>query len=323
MVQVQAVCDALRSLGHEPQSLPCTLNLDELRRDMEATKPDCVFNLVESLEGHGNLLPVVPALLDALRIPYAGCGTDALFLTSNKLLAKRTMHGAGLPTPSWVELSGGKVKTFGTLDGDRPLIVKSVWEHASIGIDENELVRGAGEDQIARMLLERALVMGGACFGEAFVNGREFNLSLLAGPDGPKVLPPAEIDFSDFPAEKLRIVGYKAKWDEDSFEYHHTPRRFDFPASDGPLLKELSRLALECWRLFDLHGWARVDFRVDERGRPWILEVNANPCIAPDAGFAAAVERAGLASKDAIRRILDEVQISDKPPRFLAGTTVL
>ena len=110
----------------------------------------------------------------------------------------------------------------------------------------------------------------------------------------PQVLPPAEIDFGDFPPDKPRIVGYQAKWDDESFEYHHTPRRFEFPSTDRALLAELSRLAADCWHQFGLRGYVRVDFRVDRDGRPWILEVNSNPCLSLDAGFAAAVQRAGI-----------------------------
>jgi D-alanine-D-alanine ligase len=127
---------------------------------------------------------------------------------------------------------------------------------------------------------------------------------VLDGPDGPTVLPPAEILFPDFPAGKPRIVGYAAKWDPDSFEYSHTVRDFPTAPADAPLLAELERLALGCWRLFELRGWARVDFRVTTDGRPLILEINANPCLAPDAGFAAALDRADIAFADAIARIL-------------------
>ncbi|MBE0567296.1 MAG: hypothetical protein IH621_15160 [Krumholzibacteria bacterium] len=154
------------------------------------------------------------------------------------------------------------------------------------------------------LLAGRAGRPGAPWFAEAFVEGREFNLALLDGPSGPAVLPPAEILFPDFPPDKPRIVGYAAKWDPDSFEYAHTVRAFPTGAADGPLLAELERLALACWELFGLRGWARVDFRVDEAGRPLILEVNANPCLSPDAGYAAALDRAGLAYGEAMDRIL-------------------
>ena len=153
-------------------------------------------------------------------------------------------------------------------------------------------------------MLRRAERLGGEVFAEAYIAGREFNLSVLAGPDGPEVLPPAEIHFVDYPDDRPRIVGYRAKWDSDSFEYHHTPRSFDFPPPDAPLLAELCRLARACWDLFGLRGYARVDFRVDETGQPWVLEINANPCLSPDAGFGAAAERAGLSFPAVIARIL-------------------
>src|SRR5262249_8619299 len=127
---------------------------------------------------------------------------------------------------------------------------------------------------------------GRACFAEAFVDGRELNLTMLApasAGDPPLVLPPAEIDFSAFPAGKPRMSGWAAKWDEGSFEYHHTPRRFSFPERDLAILDETTRLAAACWDLFDLAGYARVDFRVDDAGRPLILEVNSNPCLSSDA----------------------------------------
>jgi D-alanine-D-alanine ligase len=126
----------------------------------------------------------------------------------------------------------------------------------------------------------------------------------LDGPRGPEVLPPAEIDFSAFPAGKPRIVGFDAKWDADSFAYTNTPRQFDFSASDRGLLERLSDLARKCWTSFGLAGYARVDFRVDEWGEPWILEINGNPCLSPDAGFAAAVERASIGYTRAVERIV-------------------
>src|SRR5690606_34390114 len=96
-------------------------------------------------------------------------------------------------------------------------------------------------------------------------------------------------------------------WDEESFEFGNTPRRFDFPSGDQSLLRRLARLARQCWRLFGLRGYARVDFRVDRSGEPWILEINANPCLSPDAGFAAALAQAGIPFDSAVDRILSDI----------------
>ena len=98
--------------------------------------------------------------------------------------------------------------------------------------------------------------------------------------------------------------GYAAKWEEASFEYHATRRRFDFPPEDDGLLARLHETVVACWRLFELRGYARVDCRVDLAGAVQMLEVNINPCLSPDAGFAAAAERAGLDFPAILRRVV-------------------
>jgi D-alanine-D-alanine ligase len=187
-------------------------------------------------------------------------------------------------------------------------IIKSVWEHASIGLDEKSLVEGVTPEMAFSLLASRASRLGGSCFAERFIDGREFNLTLLAGPKEVQVMPPAEIVFEDYGADMPRIVDYAAKWEKNSFAYQHTVRRFDFPPGDQPLLAALAVLARRCWEAFGLGGYARVDFRVDADGRPWVLEVNANPCLSPDAGYAAALAQAGLPFTEAVRRIMGDVQ---------------
>ena len=238
-------------------------------------------------------------MLDAAGIPYAGNRTEAHFLTAHKLLAKRRLHDAGLPTPAWI------AAPLPMGEGSKKWIVKGVWDQASRDLDDEAIVLGAN-DRIIQAIDERVRRTGRPSFAELFIEGREFNIGLLAGPAGAEVLPPAEIDFSAFPPEKPRIVGHRAKWAEDSFEYNNTPRTFDFPQADGPLLDELRSMAKKCWVLFSLRGWARVDFRVDAQSRPWILEINTNPCLSPDAGFFAALARAGIPFETAIQRIVEE-----------------
>jgi D-alanine-D-alanine ligase len=315
LVEAEAVGAALRRLGHEPCPLVFSLDLQGFRAELERVAPDAVFNLVESVEGRGRLIHVAPGLLDALGVPYTGAPTDAQFCASNKLVSKQMLAGAGIPTPHWHAAdgrSGGEPTGDGQALGATPTpgptryIIKSVWEHASVGLDEDSVVTPRDAAELEREIARRSGGLAGECFAEAFVDGREFNIALLAGPDGVEVLPAAEIRFDAYPEGKHRVVGYRAKWDDDSFEYHHTTRHHDFPGEEE-LLATLAAIARRCWELFGLRGYARVDFRLDESARPWVLEVNTNPCISPDAGFVAAATRAGLTLDQVVSRILDDV----------------
>ena len=309
LVQAEAIGAALGELGHHTACLPCTLDLAELKRRIEDFGPGLAFNLVESLDGSGRLIHLVPALLDAMGLPYTGSCAEAILMTSHKVLAKDRLIAWQLPTPPWIGPFPADIPAVSLIpapegNAGASWLVKSLWEHASIGIDESATVLCDRGDRVMAVLRSRARHLGGACFAERFIDGREFNLSLLAGGSGPEVLRPAEITFEGYAEGVLRIIGYRAKWDAGSYEYHHTPRRFDFPPEDAPLLNRLQDLSRRCWQAFGLKGYARVDFRVDAGGQPWILEINANPCLSPDAGFVAALEASNVRYAAAVERIL-------------------
>jgi D-alanine-D-alanine ligase len=299
LVQVAHVEEILSSLGHETVRMPLSLDMEAARENLGQTGPGLVFNLLESVDGHGRLIHLAPALLECMGIPFTGSPSTPVFVTTNKTLSKTIMHNAGLPTPGWMDARGTSSWT-GESPGGR-FIIKPVWEDASVGITDESVLAGAAPGELRRLL--SAGSPNGERFAEAYIDGREFNLSILETAGKPVVLPPAEIVFEDYPASKPRIVGYRAKWEQGSFEYRNTVRRFDFPAGDRPLIARLEELTHACWHLFGLRGYARVDFRVDASGRPFIIEVNVNPCLSPDAGFAAAADRAGLSPRDVVLHI--------------------
>lgn len=309
--QVEHVAAALERLGHEVRVLPCSLDLGEIARWIELERPDVVFNLVESLGGHDRLIHVVPALLDTLGVPFTGSPFEAVFITTSKLLTKERLWAAGLPSPPvlavWPDERPLAAATRPPPEYDR-VILKPVWDHGSPTLDDGSVVAAAAPAHLRTLLEGRPAMASGGGFAEPYVEGRELNLSLVAGGPGraPIVLPPAEILFTGYPEGKPRIVGRDAKWSTDSFEYRSTPRRFEFPGQDRPLLAELTRLARAVWCRLGTAGYARVDFRVDAEGQPWILEVNVNPCLAPDAGFAAALEAGEMRYSEAVERILDD-----------------
>lgn len=304
--QVTAIRTALTERGHAVSVLPCTTDLGNVLRKLDVLNPDCIFNLVETLDGSGRLIHLAPALWETKGLCFTGSSADALYLTTHKGLAKERMFGANLSTPPWIvrTATDSSPIIYGSDDGGScDWIVKSIWEHASVGLTDSSILRNVSSEAVAEHL-------PAGFFAERFIDGREFNLALLDGPNGPEVLPLAEIVFVDFPNDKPKIVGYPAKWDEASFEYAHTVRRFADPTTDSHLIDKLKRLALLCWKAFDLTGYARVDFRVDARGKPWILEVNTNPCLSPDSGFAAALQKADIPYADAMERIVHVAQAS-------------
>jgi D-alanine-D-alanine ligase len=307
LVQAEAVSTALRSLGHEPVAVPATLDLEALRRRLSELRPAVGFNLVEALGGTDRLSPAVPLVLETLGIPYTGNSADALHVTNSKRLTKERLVAVGLPTPpaAYDEETGPELVGSAREMFPGRFLVKAIHEHASFGMGDDAVVTAASQTELLAAIRDRVARFGKPFFAEKFIDGREFNLSVLdRGDGGADVLPAAEIAFDTFPAGKPRIVGYAAKWSPDSFEYNETPRRFEFPSADELLLDELQRLATEAWSALRLRGYARVDFRVDAEGLPWVIEANANPCLSPDAGFAAALAHAGIPFEEAVRRIL-------------------
>jgi D-alanine-D-alanine ligase len=294
LIQVEQVSEAMRKIGWRVSSLPVTLDLDTALAKIRECNPSCVFNLVESLEGDGRLIHFLPALLDTAKIAFTGAGADAIYLTSQKLLAKQLMRANGIATPDSFTRHGSPA------DNPATWIVKSVWEHASFGMDDGCVV--TGRDDARRRMGESEEKYGGEWFAEQFVDGREFNISVLEQDGQPYILPIAEMTFVNYPNGKPRIVGYAAKWDESAPEYQSTCRTF--PELDTPANDQLRSIVQQCWTTFGLRGYARVDLRLDSAGKPWVLEINANPCLSRDAGFAAAAQRAGMNYQKLIERVV-------------------
>lgn len=310
LVEVNHVADILNALGYEVFIVPFSLDFNEVTQILQSIHPDFVFNLVESVENDGQLIHFAPSILDHLKIPYSGCSKDAIYLTSNKLLAKKYLRAIGIFTPDWMTSEETMLQRS---KRNTPFILKSVWEHASIGLDEDSVIPMKSPETIREILRKRKRLTGKEFFAEEYIDGREFNISILAG----EVLPIPEIKFVDYPQDKIKVVGYRAKWEEDSFEYLHTVRSFETDRKDQPLFQSLSDICRKVWRLFGMKGYGRVDFRVGLDGIPHVVDINTNPCISPDGGFMAATVQAGLEMGQVVERIIaDSVQPSPKSSSY-------
>lgn len=285
------IAAALESLGYKSNVIALDIDFSIIE-DLAKDQPLVIFNLVESIRGNGSLGHLACALLEHFDLRYTGAGETAFFQSNSKRLSKSLLRAANLPTPrEWC----------GAVPAGQKVIVKSVNEHASFGLDQRSIVDGTeAEDEIAR----REAQFGGRFFAEAYIPGREFNVSLLETETGLQVLPIAEMRFDGLPEGIYPIVDYDAKWDEESDLYHHSRRTFGLEEQEPDLAAELRRLCVDCWFAADLSGYARIDFRVDAMRRIFILEYNANPCLAPDAGFAAALTEAGMSYEKGIQLIV-------------------
>ena len=191
----------------------------------------------------------------------------------------------------------------GVFPGPGTYIIKARFEDASLGLGPDCVVDVREGAELLAAMREFAPRMAGDCVAEGYVRGREFNLALLAEPGGGvRDLPLAEMVF-DSVMPGPAILHYAAKWDQDSADYAASMRSFDLADEEG-LVSQMSRIALSCWDLFGLAGYARIDFRVGENGQPFVIDVNPNPCITPDAGFVAAAQRVNLDHADVVRSIV-------------------
>ena len=301
--QVEEIVDSVGILGYAHTVLPFHSNLMKLKQTLSEINPYCIFNLVEAVDGDSQLQHMAPAFYDHLRIPYTGATTDALFITTHKVLAKMWMFMGQVPTAEWLSLTENPQVCTPVFPGR--YIIKPVSEEASVGLDATAIVTVEARKELMDLVRERQRLLDKACFAERYIEGREFNLSLLGRPGGVDAMPPAEMNF-DYPEGVPKIMDYKAKWVEGTLEYEGTQRTFDLPATDRDLVTRLQAVAKQCWNLFHLRGYARVDFRVDEHGQPYVLEINANPCITSGSGFPVACEKSGLSYDAMVQRILDD-----------------
>ncbi len=297
----QAVSDALRARGYQVAQVPIHTDV-ELALARYPPTQWWVFNLGEGLEGRLFEEARIVWALEAMGYHFTGSGGDAIARSVHKGRAKKALTAYGVDTPRW-RLFRHPDEVRHSAGLDFPLIVKPVAEDASIGVGPEAVVH------TVRELRERVAYVCDryrqAALTEVFVDGREFNIALWGDP--PQVLPLAEIDFSAFEDPCARIVSFAAKWEVDSFEYDHTP--VICPASVDPVLgARITSAARKAWQAIGCRGYARVDIRVGGDGVPYVVEVNCNPDLSPEAGFHRAAQAAGYAYEDMVVRILKSTE---------------
>jgi len=298
LVQVEAVEYTLKKLGYTSRRIPFTKDVAMFLDVVKREHIDMAINLCETVDEDPAFAGHPAALLELVGIPFTGSSSIAIMITTDKVLTKRLLRGRGTRTPGYLIYDA--YEYFNTSCLRFPVIVKPRYEDASIGIDQESIFETHGA---LKKNIKDFYNRFGFLIVEEYIEGREFNVSLFGYPNA-RVMPIAEIDFSQFPDSLYHVVGYRAKWDSRSFEYQHTPRKFS-PTISQWLQREIERVASECFTFFMLRDYGRVDVRIDENGKIYVLEVNANPCVSPDAGFPAALEHAGMTYTDMVRSFVE------------------
>jgi D-alanine-D-alanine ligase len=283
----EEVAAAISSDGlHNATLMPTEGDFAELRSRLEQMEPDCVFNMCESLGSDARLETAVPTVLELMGIPYTGSPPEALSAALYKDRVKQRLVQAGVPTPE-----GALLESEDDLcDLAFPLIVKPAREDGSAGIWGRSVVHD--EATLRERVAELINLFKAPVLVEQYLDGREFNVALLGYPQA-RVLPLQEIDFSNLPPEQPRIVSYDAKWNTGSIEDLGTQPVMhpDVPPATAARMR---KAATEACRAVGVRDYGRVDIRLSPSGIPYVIDVNPNCDLSPDAGYARAAQSVGI-----------------------------
>lgn len=275
----------------EVKSVAVDRNVQQVINNINSFNPDIIYNFVESVEGVSSYEYCIAGLFELLGYEITGCPPITLGNCLHKARAKVILKSRGILTPEYRTLKKTKRFTEKEIKLRYPMILKLMNEDASIGISEFSVVKNYTE--LRKQFSFLVETYNQDIILEEFILGRELNVAILGG----KVLPISEINFGGLPDEFPNIVTYDGKWTEGSVYYNHTK-----PVCPADLPERLKRkiqtIALASYDALNCRDYARVDIRLNNDGEPYVIEVNPNPDISSDSGFARAAAADGLSYDD-------------------------
>jgi D-alanine-D-alanine ligase len=290
---VEAVHEALLGLGYGIVKVPLTPPLPRAQERLATLKANLIFNLFEGFAGHPETEVEIAEILSALKVPFTGCPAGSLKLALDKAKTKAFLKRAGISTPDFQLL---RPETLSIFRLSYPCIVKPRREDASHGLSAQNVVEDFAS--LEKQVTAVSLYYGGQALVEHFIEGREFNVTVL----GDTVLPVSEIDYLSLKGVP-HLLTFAAKWQPDSDYFQGT--KVVCPAEIGDIEREnINQTALKVFGLLGCRGYARVDMRLDEAGQLNVIEANPNPDISPGSGSVRQAEAAGMSYPQFIDRIV-------------------
>ncbi|MBI2310120.1 ATP-grasp domain-containing protein [Candidatus Collierbacteria bacterium] len=303
------ISEILKNEGIKTKLFPVG-NLNDLK-NLQKAKTDFIFNCADDNIGD---IPFsshfIPETAEKMGITYSGGSSKNILLTTDKTATKEILLKNGISTPLFVVIEdqkrpslSGEGLAFTDLTGF-PLIVKPIASDGSEGITQKSVVKN--QSQLIKAINNNFKLFHQPALVEKYIIGREINVAILEIKGPPEVLPASEITFPKEYGQKYKIVDFESKWRPETPQFNHTPAVC--PAKISPSLSQILQTAvIKIWEIMDLQGYARVDFRIDKNGNPFVLEINVNPDIEnnPFTGFPRAARAFGLDYKNLILTIVD------------------
>ncbi len=286
---INVIANAIAANGFKVKKIGNAANLLE---KIDNLGVDIVFNISEGLTGR-NRESQVPILLEMAGVPFVGADALTLGLTLDKVMAKKIFIAENILTPKFFEASS--VDLLSDMDHCKfPLIVKPRFEGSSKGLSENSRVENfeglkQQVDFITKTYKQPALI-------EEFISGQEFTVAIV-GNENPEIMPVVQI----------KIDG-KLKLNDKFYTFARiTSDRLEYvcPAKITQELKnKLNELALKVYRSVECRDFGRVDFRVDNTGAAYVLEINPLPSLSTEDVFMLLAKNTGITYEQMIGKIL-------------------
>ncbi|MGE5682984.1 MAG: D-alanine--D-alanine ligase family protein [Bacillota bacterium] len=294
-----SIKNALEKTGFESYCLNLFDDFNAFLADYKVNSPDVVFNMVEIYKDKAYLEMSFASLLEMMNIPYTGAPPLALGVCQRKILTKSILSSLGIRTPRFQVVA--RMEELSDLHLNYPVIVKPSMEDASLGIEDESVVRDIQslKDRVEYVLthFKQHVLL------EEFIDGRELNVAVL-GDKNPRVLPISEIDFTEMPSHLNNIVSYQAKWDP-FHEAYHMARPICPAVLPAEVEQEAKTLALNAFKALGCRDYARVDMRLSKENKLFVLEANPNPDLTEDAGFMRSSRASGMSFRRTLKKIVE------------------